>query len=155
MRIYLVRHGKAAQEGYDVDAQRPLTSRGRTDAERIAVQMGNAGVSVHQIRHSGLVRAQQTADIFAQYLEPPGGVIQVAGLLFDDPVEGLADELHLEPEPVMLVGHNPFMERLASMLLTGNPNQTPIWFATSTTACFEYIEGEWSARWVLSRQIVP
>ena len=83
--------------------------------------MAKARLTVHQIRHSGLVRARETAEILGNVLNPPGGVIAVAGLKFSDPVDTLARELRLEPEPVMLVGHNPFMEDLASMLLIGEP----------------------------------
>lgn len=155
MRIYLVRHGKAAKEGYAVDEERPLTKRGRKDVELIAARLAGAKIELTQIRHSGLVRARETAEIFQQQLIPPGGMIQVAGLLWDDPVDQVARELRLEPEPVMLVGHNPFMERLAGALLTGDPNQTPIHFSTSSTVCFEYDMGVWTVRWALCPEIVP
>lgn len=153
-RVYLVRHGKAAKEGYAKDADRPLTKRGQQDAVRLADLMAEAGVSVHQIRHSGLVRAGETAEIFGERLNPPGGVIAVAGLTYEDPVEPLARELHLESDPVMLVGHNPFMEDLASLMLTGSAGRMPVWFATSTVACLSYTAGQWSVRWVLSRDLV-
>lgn len=154
MRIYLVRHGKAAQSGYASDADRPLTERGQADVGRIARRMAKAGIVLHQIRHSGLVRAEQTAEIFGRALRPPGGVIAVAGLTYDDPVEALARDLHLEPEPVMFVGHNPFMEELASLLLTGQPGHRPVWLTTSGTACLEYDQGAWSLRWLLIPEIV-
>ena len=154
MRVYLVRHGKAAQSGYSNDADRPLTDRGRSDVERIARRMAKARLTVHQIRPSGLVRARETAEILGNVLNPPGGVIAVAGLKFSDPVDTLARELRLEPEPVMLVGHNPFMEDLASMLLIGEPGHRPLWFTTAGTACFEYDHGEWSLRWMLTPEIV-
>ncbi len=154
LRVYLVRHAKAVKEGYANDAERALTPRGVQDIERIAARMAEAGVAVQQIRHSGLVRAAQTAEILGRHLNPPGGVVAVAGLTYADPVEPLARELHLEPDPVMLVGHNPFMEQLASLLLTGSAGRTPVWFATSTVACFAYAEGAWSVRWVLSRDLV-
>lgn len=154
MRVYLVRHGKAAQSGYANDAERPLTERGQADVQRIARRMAKAGITVHQIRHSGLVRAEQTAEIFGRALRPPGGVIAVTGLTYDAPVEALARALHLEPAPVMFVGHNPFMEELASLLLTGQPGPRPVWFTTAGTACFEYDQGAWSLRWLLIPAIV-
>jgi phosphohistidine phosphatase len=156
MQIYLVRHAKASKDPqYAIDAERPLTGRGQDDIARIAAQLAAAGVEVHQIRHSGLLRARQTAEILGEHLTPPDGVIPVAGLHYADPVETLADELHLELNPVMLVGHNPFMERLASRMLTGSVARTPIWFSTSSTVYLEYIEGMWSVRWALSPKVVP
>lgn len=153
MVVYLVRHGKAAQQGYANDADRPLTDVGREDITRIAARMAGAGVEVNQIRHSGLVRARETAAILAEYLEPPDGIAAVSGLLSSDPVESWARELHLEPEPVMLVGHNPFMEYLAAAMLSGDLGRLPVRFATSTTACLEYLDGGWVVRWVLDRKI--
>lgn len=155
MHVYLVRHGKAVKTGYATDAERELTKTGQREVKRIAQMMAGIGAQVAQIRHSGLVRAAQTADILGQHLEPPGGVIAVRGLHYNDPVEPLARELHLEHEPVMLVGHNPFMETLAGALLTRNSGTgTPLWFTTSTVACLEYIEGVWCLRWMLSREFV-
>ena len=142
MRVYLVRHGKAAREGYATDEARPLTKRGRGDAERIAAQVARAQIEIQQIRHSGVLRAQQTADIFAQAIRPTGGVVRVPGLLWDDPVEAWVQALPAESAPVMLVGHNPFMEELASLLLTGSPDGVPVHFTTSGTACLEYMGGQ-------------
>lgn len=155
MRIYLVRHAKASKEmGIPNDAERPLTGRGRSDAEQIARWVAASGVEIHQIRHSGLLRAQQTAEIFGHHLKPQGGVIAVEGLTYEDPVEPLARELALEPEPVMLVGHNPFMEQLTGLLLTGDASRTPISFGTSSAVCLEWAEGVWSLKWALHRELI-
>jgi phosphohistidine phosphatase len=156
MRVYLVRHGKASKDTqlYQKDEERPLTKRGRADVERIAQLVGASGAEVYQIRHSGLVRARETAEIFAKHLTLPGGVIQVAGLLSGDPVEDLPRELAMESAPVMLVGHNPFMERLAALLLTGSENKSPAHFGTSGTACFENLNGEWMLRWLLNPEVM-
>jgi phosphohistidine phosphatase len=155
MRVILVRHGKASKDpAIPTDAERPLTHQGRADVERIGRLLAGAGVEVAQIRHSGLARALQTAEILGEFLNPRDGVIAVRGLHYADPVAPLAQELRHEPEPVMLVGHNPFMEQLVAALLLINMGRTPIWFATSTTACLDYIEGEWSIKWVLHRELV-
>ncbi len=97
MRVILVRHGKASKDPkYTHDEERPLTGRGKAEVTALAEWLGRAGITVHQIRHSGLLRAQQTAEIFARHLKPAGGVIAVSGLLFDDPVDHLPGELALE-----------------------------------------------------------
>jgi phosphohistidine phosphatase len=155
MHIFLVRHAKASKDPqYKIDAERPITRRGREDISKVAKFMADSGVEVHQIRHSGLLRARQTADILRDYLKPPEGVLAVRGLHPSDPVETLARELHMEPEPVMFVGHNPFMEDLTSVLLTRAPGRVPVWFTTSCVAYLRRTNGEWSVRWVLNRQIV-
>jgi phosphohistidine phosphatase len=154
MHVYLVRHGKASKDtSIPTDAERPLTKRGRADVDAIARFLGGANVEVHQIRHSGLLRARETADIFGHYLNPPGGVIPVSGLHYADPVDEWARDLRLETQPVMLVGHNPFMERLVAAMLMSHQGSTPVWFGTSSTACLDYIEGAWSVKWVLHRDL--
>lgn len=154
MRVYLVRHGKASKDPqYRTDADRPLTERGIADVTALAKFMGKAGVEVNQIRHSGLVRAAQTADILGQRLKPPEGVIAVRGLHYADPVDELARELRYETEPVMLVGHNPFMEYLTAALLVINMGRTPVRFATSSTCCLDYSNGEWTIKWALHREL--
>ncbi len=154
MQVYLVRHGKASKDPtISTDAERPLTKRGRADAEAVARFMAEAGVQVYQIRHSGLVRARETADIFGQYLNPPGGVIAARGLHYADPVDELARDLRLETQPVMLVGHNPFMERLVAAMLLINKGLSPVWFGTSSVACLDTIEGAWAVKWVLHREL--
>jgi len=154
MRVYLVRHGKASKDpDYAIDAERPLTDRGRADVDAMGQFMAAVDTEVHQIRHSGLVRAEQTATILGSHLNPPGGVIAVRGLHYADPVSELARELHYESQPVMLVGHNPFMEYLTAALLGVNVGRTPVWFATSTTACLDYVGGEWTLKWVLHREL--
>ncbi len=153
MRVYLVRHGKASKDPkYHHDAERPLTARGRADVEAVARFLAGAGVQVAQIRHSGLVRAAQTAEIFGAHLRPPQGVIAVRGLHYADPVEQLADDLRYETAPLMLVGHNPFMERLAALLL-GAEGSVPVWFATASTVCIERVEGFWTLKWALHREL--
>lgn len=154
MRVILVRHGKASKDPkYTNDEDRPLTGRGKAEVTALAEMLARAGVTVHQIRHSGLLRARQTAEIFAKQIKPAGGVLAVRGLLFDDPVDELAQELALETEPVMLVGHNPFMERLAAALLRADPARPPIWFGTGSIACFDLAEGFWTVKWVLHREL--
>jgi len=154
MRVYLVRHAKASRDpAITADEERPLTERGRADADALAELVARAGAPVAQIRHSGLLRAEQTAQIFARHLLPPEGVIAVEGLLWDDPVETWAVKLAGETAPVMLVGHNPFMEALAALLLGLEPQAAPIRFATSSAACLENAEGAWSLRWLLHREL--
>ena len=155
MRIYLVRHGKASKDpSIPTDAERPLTSSGCVEVERAAQFVAETQPELVQIRHSGLLRAQQTAEIMGEVLRPRDGVIAVRGLHYADPVDTLARELYLEPEPIMLVGHSPFMEKLSGALLTHTPGLMPLWFTTSTVACFDYANGMWSLRWMLNREFL-
>lgn len=58
-RLYLVRHGEAKPK--DEDPERGLTDVGRADVSGMAAWAAAADIQVDEIRHSGKLRAQQTA----------------------------------------------------------------------------------------------
>jgi phosphohistidine phosphatase len=126
MRVYLVQHGEAVPKAED--PARPLTKRGRDDVARVAAFARQAGVEVHQIRHSGKGRAEETASILAEYLEPTEGIVALSGLAPRDDVHPMAELLNREAGPLMFVGHLPFMDRLVRLLVTGNTESTVVRF---------------------------
>lgn len=115
--LYLVQHGEAVAES--IDPKRPLSLLGRTVVEQVATWAAQRGVAVDQIRHSGKLRAAQTATIFADKLGPRDGVGVQSGLAPNDNVRPLAEALATESAALMLVGHLPFLSRLASLLVAG------------------------------------
>jgi phosphohistidine phosphatase len=144
--IYLVRHGKAESGGDD--SARRLTDRGRADVERVARRLGKAQVRVDRVEHSGLARAAQTAEILARTVG--GEVAAVFDLGASDPVEPVARRLEGDGAgSSMLVGHLPFMERLAAYLLTGDADRECLHFRTATVACLEGDGGSWRLEWLL------
>lgn len=141
MDLYIVRHGEAGPAA--TDAERQLSERGRAEVERVAAALERRGVSVQQIRHSGRERARETAEILAAHLDPPAGVVATAGIHPDDPVEPVAMALFGQREALMLVGHLPFVGRLAGWLTTGDVNRSPVEFTTSTVACLRGQDDRW------------
>ena len=117
MTCYLVRHGTAAS-GPD-DRTRPLTPAGRAEVLATARALASRGVEVAEIRHSGLARARETAEILGETLTPPRGVHAVTGLAPEDDPDVAAAELELAAEPFMLVGHLPHLARRAAALVGG------------------------------------
>jgi phosphohistidine phosphatase len=151
MQLYLVQHGEAQPK--DVDASRSLTERGREETQRVATLAGRMKVEVHQIWHSGKTRAKQTAEIFGTAFSPPGGVATVTGLAPDDDVRPIAKALARESQSLMLVGHMPFMARLAGLLLTGDPERTPIKFRNSALVCLTRADDRWQMAWILTPEM--
>jgi phosphohistidine phosphatase len=125
----LVRHGSAAP-GPD-DRARPLTPAGRGEVEGTARALKAHGVRVVEIRHSGLLRARETAEILGARLAPSRGIHAMTGLLPEDDPDVAAAELALETAPVMLVGHLPHLARLAAVL-AGNAAAERISFTPGT-----------------------
>ncbi len=153
MRLFLVRHGEA-KHPID-DAARPLTDAGRRVVERVAAQVARVGVAVLQIQHSGKLRAEQTAEIFAFHLAPESGVVAVSGLAPGDDVAPVAEALCHEPESLMLVGHLPFVGLLASHLLAGSRDRVNLLFGTATCACLLRTGGQWSLEWIITPALTP
>ena len=153
MKVYLVQHGEAQPK--DVDPTRPLTERGRQEVQRVATFAERMGLQVHQIRHSGKTRAEQTAGVLGDALSPPGGVVAVTGLTPLDDVQPVADGLAQEQQPVMLVGHLPFMARLTGLLVTGDPDRSVVHFRNGGIICLAYEDEKeaWLVAWVLTPEM--
>ena len=152
MEVYLVQHGEAKSK--DEDPQRPLTDQGAAEVERVAATAARVGVHVHQIRHSGKRRAEQTATILGQHLLPSGGTVAVAGLVPEDEVQAVAEALRHETRPVMLVGHLPFLDRLTSLLVTGTPDRSIVQFRKGGIVCLRGQGDSWAIRWIITPECV-
>lgn len=147
MELFLVQHAVSKPEAED--PERSLTEAGAEAARRMAEWAARVGVEIAQIRHSGKTRAAQTASILGEWLAPMAGVQAVAGIdPLDDPAP-LAAELRSLEEPLMLVGHLPFLGRLAGSLLANDAEHQVIRFENAGIVCLHRTEGEWSLSWVM------
>jgi len=155
MKLYLVQHGEAMPKAENPD--RPLTERGRDNVARVAAFVQRAGVEVHQIRHSGKRRAEETAAILAEHLAPADGVVALPGLAPKDDVQPVAELLGREVRSLMFVGHRPFMDRLAGLLVAGDPKRPVVHFQKGGVVCLERGPGTrtWAVRWVVTPDLVP
>jgi phosphohistidine phosphatase len=121
MDVYLMQHGEAWPE--QANPERPLTDAGRATVERVARRAAGLGLRPDEIRHSGILRARQSAEILATQLGAAGRLREEPGLRPQDPVAPVAERLlgrATEEVAVALVGHLPFLERLASRLVAGD-----------------------------------
>jgi phosphohistidine phosphatase len=154
MRLYLVQHGEARPK--EEDPARPLTDQGRGDVARVADVARRAGVEVAQIRHSGKLRAEETAAILGEHLAPAGGVVSMPGLAPRDDVGRVAELLNRETRPLMLVGHQPFMGRLAGLLLAGDPERAVVNFQMGGIVCLEREAStrQWAVCWAVTPDLI-
>jgi phosphohistidine phosphatase len=152
MSIYLVQHGKSLAK--ELDPGKGLSQEGISDVERIAGVAKNYGVKVALIKHSGKKRAMQTAEIFANALQPDKGVQESSGLNPLDDVTSVAENLS-SIEETMLVGHLPFMERLTSYLLTGSTEKVVFKFQNGGIVCLDQNpeDRSWFIKWALMPKI--
>jgi phosphohistidine phosphatase len=148
MEFYLVRHGEAVSQ--TVNGQRPLTPAGRRDVARIGRAAAQRGIQPSQIFHSGLLRAQQTAEILSESLGRVEGVHELVGLRPDDDPMIAKAELESSTVSLMLVGHLPHMSRLASFLVAGDADRELVEFAPATVLGLSYEDYRWKILWKLT-----
>ncbi len=152
MDLYLVQHGEAKSE--TEDPERPLTERGAETVRQMAIWASQVGVRVAQIRHSGKRRAEQTAALLGERLNPSKGVVAVGGLKPNDDPHPVAEALQTEHEPLMLVGHLPFLSRLTGILVAGDPEGGVVRFQQAGIVCLQREEGKWSVRWLVPPELL-
>ena len=128
MALYLMQHGEATTE--TEDPARPLTETGRAVVERVAARANAADVRIDRCVHSGKLRAEQTAEVLVGALGSERSIEPRDGLAPNDPVAPVADWLRdaAEGSSIALVGHLPFLDRLASLLITDDENTQVIQF---------------------------
>ena len=150
MALYLIQHGKSLPK--DQDPDQGLSTEGIAETERIANRARDNGVAVSQIRHSVKNRARQTAEIFANALNPKEGIQEVSGIKPLDDVAEYASNIDPAGD-VMLVGHLPFMERMTAFLITGSIDRPVFKFQNSGIVCLD--KDPAAQAWVILWSLMP
>ena len=152
MALYLVQHGKSLPK--DIDPDQGLSEEGISETKRIAEVAANYGINVSNIKHSVKTRAHKTAEILASALNPVLGITEVEGLKPMDDVAAFAASIDPD-ENSMLVGHLPFMQRMASYLVTGSIDKPVFKFQNSGIVCLnkDPDSGSWVIVWTLMPKI--
>lgn len=156
MKLYLLRHAEA-HPGPD-DALRPLTGKGKQSLQILARHLKRIKpLKIHEIRHSTLLRARQTAELFLKETGWALPLREVPLLKPEDEVQTLAGILEEEQKSVLLVGHNPHLERLTGLLVTGTPGVFPVEIKKSTLLCLSRTNPAptalWRVEWILSPRV--
>jgi len=152
MALYLVQHGKSLPKGRDPEQW--LSETGSSETRRIARVAAGYRVAPKRIHHSVKTRARQTAEIFAHALHPKDGVHQIEGIKPMDDVTAIAPGLNPE-DGLMLVGHLPFMSRLAAYLVSGRIEPPVFKFQNSGIVCLDRRPEEkyWQIIWTVMPHI--
>jgi len=159
MNLYLLRHAEA--ESGDSDADRRLTHKGEKQTEQLAkfLRKHEVDLDIREIWHSPLVRAVQTAEIFQKELGLDAPLLEAPGLRPEDDPRPMALRLACSRKSVLVVGHNPHFEELASCLLSGNTSPVLVDFKKCGLLHLERAEDPSRARplahWILSWYLIP
>ncbi len=164
MRLFLIRHAHALDHADD--AQRPLSERGRKITHQAAgFFKANGCLRPAQVWHSPLQRAFATAAGLITELDPEIALVETDGLLpLDDPAI-MAERLRLYPttHDVALVGHQPHLSALASLLVAGHASPPLFHFKKNAVLALRRSDANfvdtglarWRVAWQFSPEFLP
>ncbi len=126
--IWVLRHAKAASNGPSGDVSRPLTGRGRRQADSVREHLQTFDLGTSEVLDDGellptlvlcspAVRARETAEIVMPAL--PEARLQFEEVLYDEDADGVVEWLRqLDPveSRLMVVGHNPTLHEICLLL---------------------------------------
>jgi len=127
--LYVLRHGIAAEasDWNGPDADRPLTSEGIKKMKQAALAMRKLDITFNHLFTSPWKRAQDTAAIVAKAYHAEDSLIISKPLAGNgDPekvIQRLAETVK-SWETAMIVGHEPYLSRLISVLVTGKTSMS-------------------------------
>jgi phosphohistidine phosphatase len=153
LRLYLIRHAHA-EDGFD-DAMRPLSARGRKQIRAIARSLRSSeDFAPVEIWHSPLLRARDTAVLLVDRLKLPAKLCPAAGLTSGDDPAIMATKLRTRRESLALVGHEPHLSALASLLVAGSAEPPIIVMRKCAVLALEREGGHWVVRWLVSPDLL-
>jgi phosphohistidine phosphatase len=120
MRLFLLRHAKSdrAAGKHMQDFDRPLNERGRAAAPRIGVYMKEKGYVPQLVLSSSAARTQETRDLVVPFFSPAPKVRNTKALYLAEwsTILKTVREVPQGTDAVLVIGHNPGIERLAVAL---------------------------------------
>lgn len=159
MKLYLVRHGHAQAD--KEDARRSLSPQGVEVIKGMAAFFrGNGAVAgLHAVWHSPLARARETAQLLVQELGLDVLLVETTGLLPKDDPAVIADRLERLEQTVMIVGHEPHLSALATLLVRGKVKPVGFDFKKGAAMALEMTGGRHKksgrARWCVCWHVAP
>jgi len=125
--LLVLRHAKSSWDNPALDDhERPLNKRGRRDAPRMGDLVRQYGLIPDVVLSSDAVRARLTAEAVAEAARYAGEILFDPHLYMAGPAEilSLLPTVGENAATVMIVGHNPGLERLVEQL-TGEREDLP------------------------------
>jgi phosphohistidine phosphatase len=135
MHLLLIRHADAGDADptlWPDDSLRPLTDKGRKRHRRVARRLARRALVPSLMLASPWLRAWQTAQLTAEFTGCPAPVACPA-LAAAPSLRAIGAAIGRRPPDavVALVGHEPWLGELASLLLTGDARRLTISFPKS------------------------
>jgi phosphohistidine phosphatase len=153
MHLYLIRHAHALDG--DDDAARPLSPKGDEQIRALArLLRASDAFSAEEIWHSPLRRAGETAALLAKRLKSDAHLAVVGGLRPEDAANAILKRLNDLRHPVAVVGHEPHLSALASLLVTGKAVPPRFVLKKCAAVRLDRVDGVWAVRWHISPELL-
>jgi len=162
MKLYLMRHSHALAD--KDDAHRALSAEGRDTTRQVGefLRAGGTLAGLHAVWHSPLLRARETAELLVKALGVDALRVETPGLLPEDDPAAMADRLERLDQTVMLVGHEPQLSALATLLVRGKVKPVGFDFKKSAVLALEKAGGRhkksgrsrWQVAWFLAAELL-
>ena len=127
MNLYIIRHSLAVEPGtpgFEDDSQRPLIDKGQKRMQDISRGLQALDVRLDLVLSSPYIRARQTAEILADGFKMKARPTLTESLTPMGNPDHLINEINEKyaVNNLAVVGHEPFLSELISILLTGGAN---------------------------------
>jgi len=149
MHVYLVQHAEANAE--EIDPARHLSEKGSSDAQTLGRFLADHGFRPSSIWHSGKTRSQETAQAIAHAYDEEIELIEKRGMAPNDNPKQILDEIE---RGIMIVGHLPFLSKLAASLVTGHEKCHVLSFQYGRCAYLKREHKHWSVGWMVDPEFL-
>lgn len=149
MKLYLMRHAEASASMDD--PRRHLTPYGYQQVEKIVSHLPAEMSSINAIYHSGILRAQETAELVAKALSLTNQLHTLSLLGENGDVDAFVSDLSVWETDTLVVSHFPFLTRLITLLLGEKCVQANrLVFSPATLLCLTKMNDQWRFDWVMA-----
>lgn len=150
--LYLVRHAHALDA--EVDPARPLSERGRQQVATLARFLQPSGAfRPEEMWHSPLLRSRETAESLALHLKLGAPLRVMPDLQPEDDPAAIVRRLKVVRRPLGIVGHEPHLSALASLLVAGEMEPPAFVFRKCAVLALEPNGEFWMVRWLISPEL--
>jgi phosphohistidine phosphatase len=152
--LYLIRHADALDS--EPDEERPLSPRGLEQAARMGgLFRGDKDLAPDEIWHSPMRRAVETAEIMAKRAGWKAKRLVLPELQPDEDPAAVAARLESFRGTLAVVGHNPHLTILTTLLVTGR--SYPPAFLVRKCSCIglEPARGQGQGCWIVTWHLLP
>lgn len=145
--LLLLRHGKSDWNTDSTDYYRPLTQRGKHNAQQMGEWLLRQQLQPDLIISSPALRALSTAEISCEAMDIPIQSIQTDEIIYEASLSNLIQLLANIPneiERLLLVGHNPGFEQLLSYFVPTIAMPEDFKLMPTSALAYLQVDSQWS-----------